>query len=295
MPTEIVDLTSLVYTQTPECYYAYTDAVVWTDLTTFITQDGDFVINVYGNDVAVAGASVGSQSITHTISVQNTITITSNGPAGSSTFNPIDSNDKVTQQIEITNPCWTTTYASIVYDPDPASVEFIVQDGSTGSINFNKPSNQVEVDTGIPLICGETNYGIFADTSDTALQSVWATIAETNIYDQYSFDVDTTVDITLIAQGVAETVKTVYVKATLADYPNIVKYTQLDIKITAIACDCSHLAWSNPTIGTPTVPVGSTTTVTIPSPVADKSAETTISAFANCYNTVDDCLETGAF
>ena len=57
-----VDLTSLVYTQSPACGYTYTSTLTWTGLETFITSDADFVVDVYSQDISVAGASTASPS-----------------------------------------------------------------------------------------------------------------------------------------------------------------------------------------------------------------------------------------
>jgi hypothetical protein len=103
-----IDISSLVYVQDPACGYAYTDSVTWTGLETFISQASatDFVLEVYTNNVANSGSTDGAPTTTYTVSVQNTITISSNGPAGSVNFAPTGISDKVEFDVVINNPCW---------------------------------------------------------------------------------------------------------------------------------------------------------------------------------------------
>lgn len=202
--------------------------MTWTGLETFITSSADFVLEVITNYVANAGASDGSPTITYTVSVQNTITVGSNGPAGSSNFAPTGAADKVEFEIIINNPCWQAVYDAVVFDPLPNVTPFEVTDGESGSVNFNRPSNDVETLRTIPLLCGDTSYEVFADTSDTALQSAFAFVESTNTVDLFKITVDTTVDLTLIGNEASVT-KSLYIKTTLDDYPNVVKYNQIDV------------------------------------------------------------------
>lgn len=88
-----------------------------------------------------------------------------------------------------------------------------------------KPDNGVETSTSVPLICGEYVFEIYQDTSDLALTSAWITIAETtNTPNLYDFTVDTTVDANLLTSQATQDY-TVYIKAYLKDYTNVVTYT----------------------------------------------------------------------
>ena len=84
-----------------------TSSYVWTGLNSYVKQDSATPgrVNVNTGNLNAEG--------THTVSVQNTITIASNGDHGSETFNPTDSNDKVEFTFTISNPCKTTTLNTI--------------------------------------------------------------------------------------------------------------------------------------------------------------------------------------
>jgi hypothetical protein len=238
---------------------------------------------------------VGAPTTTYTVSVINTVTVASNGPVGTSSFANTDANDKVEFDIIINNPCWQTTYNAISFSPDPATTPFTVADGSTGSISFQKPTNGIEDLREVPLICGSTEYAVYADTSDTALQSAWVYVEATTTTNLFDLKVDTTVDLSLMGTETS-VVKTVYVKSTLTDYPNVVNYNSVDITLTAAACDCSYLLWDNPTTTTPIIILDHTaSTQTIPEPIPNTSNRATYASFDNCYLTSNNCATTGTF
>ena len=83
-----------------------TDSFTWTGTNTYLVQDSTTLgrLNVDSGNLAAVG--------THTVSVQNTVTIASNG-GSSSTFTPIDASDKVEFTVTIENPCLTTTVNTI--------------------------------------------------------------------------------------------------------------------------------------------------------------------------------------
>ena len=87
------------WTQTPACGHAVTDSFVWSGTNDYVKADTAIPGRVNVNTGALAAVG------THTVSVQNTVTIASNGNTGSTTFNPTDSNDKVEMTFTITNPC----------------------------------------------------------------------------------------------------------------------------------------------------------------------------------------------
>lgn len=215
-----VDLTSLVYVQTPACGYAYTSTLTWTGLETFITSTTDFIVDVYSQAISVGGASSGSPSQTYSLTLENVIAIASNGPAGASSF--ASGGSTIGFDVVITNPCYTTTIPNLTFNP---SALMIVTDGATGSIEFVRPSNSVETSTSVPLICGEYVFEVYQDSSDTALTSAWITMAgKANTPGTYTFDVDTTVDATLLTSQATQDY-TVYIKAYLSDYTDRVTYT----------------------------------------------------------------------
>ena len=71
--------------------------------------------------------------------------------------------------------------------------------------------------------------------------------------------IDTTQDLSLIADE-ASVSHSIQIKSTLDSYTSVTKYTQLDITITQVGCDCSSLAWDNPSHLTPTIAVASSST-----------------------------------
>ena len=81
-----IDLTSLVYTQTPACGYTPTNSLTWTGTTAFITTPSDFVLNVYSQDISHAGNSEASPSTTYTMTLKNDLTLSSNGPSATLSF-----------------------------------------------------------------------------------------------------------------------------------------------------------------------------------------------------------------
>ena len=128
-------------------------------------------------------------------------------------------------------------------------------DGATATSTFTVPTNSVMDTHNDPaLLCGETSFALYDDTSDTALQSAWAVLTGP-VSGVYTITIDTTVDLTLIADQ-ASLSHPIQVKSTLDSYTSVTKHNQLDITITQVGCDCSYLAWDNPSHLTPTVAVG---------------------------------------
>lgn len=226
----------------------------------------------------MAGSSTASPSQTYALTVANDITVASNGPAGSSTF--ANGGQTIGFSVTITNPCYTATIPTLTFNP---STLLQVTDGGTGSVEFVRPSNSVETSTSVRLICGEYAFEVYQDSSDTALTSAWVTITKkANSPDTYNFNVDTTVDGTLLTTQ-TEVDKTVYVKSYLVDYTDIKTYTSKAIKIVKATCDCSALAWDDASITPSTVAVNVGATITVPPPVANTSARSTNAAFDSCY------------
>ena len=150
-----VDLRSLVYTQSPACGYTYTSTLTWTGLETFITTDTDFVVDVYSQDIAVAGSTTASPSQTYALTLSNDLAITSNGPAGSSSF---AASGTIGFSVTITNPCFATTIPTLTFSP---STLLEVTDGATGSVEFVRSVNGVETSTGVALVCGAYAFEVY--------------------------------------------------------------------------------------------------------------------------------------
>ena len=124
----------------------------------------------------------------------------------------------------------------------------------------------------------------------------WAVITGTNTF---TLTIDTTADLTLIDNEASKTIA-LYIKATLDDYTSYTResYTLINIVISAAGCDCSALAWDDPSSGIDvgTIAAGvSSQTKTLAIPVANTDARSTDAGFDKCYLIGSNCPETGAF
>jgi hypothetical protein len=129
------------------------------------------------------------------LQLSNEITITdTEQPSGSRTFTPSGDSEKVVFTITVTDPCTTATIDDLVFSPSTISVT----DGSTATTTFSAPNNSVMNTHNDPaLLCGETSFALYADTSDNALSAPWAVLTgpvSGNCVDAR----DTTQDLTLI-------------------------------------------------------------------------------------------------
>ena len=157
----------------------------------------------------------------------------------------------------------------------------------------------VETSSGITLVCGTTTYSLHSDNAGAthSYNAGWAVITESS--GTYTLTIDTTADLSLIANEASVTIA-LYVKATLDDYTSQTResYTQIDIVISQAGCDCTALAWDDPSSG---IDVGAITagvasvSKTLAPPVANTSARSTDAGFDKCYLTSSNCAETGAY
>jgi hypothetical protein len=276
--------TATDYTQTPPCGYTLASSFAWEGVSTpaaLSSTNGSLVI--YTTKKANAG--------TFALKLANTVTISSNGPAGSSTFTPSGDSEKVVFTVTVVDPCSTATINDLVFTPSTLAVV----DGASASVTFTVPLNSVMVTHSDPaLLCGTTSFGVFTDTSDTAVPNNWAVITGP-IAGVYTVLVDTTKDLSLIADEASKT-HTLQLKSTLDGYTSQIKRTALTVSISAASCDCSALAWTNPSAdSSATIAVGATQTLTVPVPTADTSATSTNNLFQKCYAGSGTCPTTGKF
>ena len=191
-----------------------TDSFTWTGTNSYIVADSAIPgrINVATTSLAAVAS--------HTVSVQNTVTIASNGSAGSTTFAPADANDKVEFTIVIENPCLTTTVNTITFSGTDSSSPYskAVTDGSTTTVTFVRPTTTTETSAGISAVCGDTTYSLHSDNSGTnfSYNAAWAVITGP-VSGTYTLTIDTTADTTLIDAEASVTIP-VYIKASLDDY-----------------------------------------------------------------------------
>ena len=138
----------------------------------------------------------------------------------SSTFTPADASDKVEFTITIANACHTTTVPTLTVSGTDSSAPYLkgVDDGSTTTVTFVRPTTPVEDDTGIYAICGATSYSIHSanDGTNFSYNSGWAVITGPSS-GTYTLTIDTTVDLSLIDNEASKTIS-VFIKATLDEY-----------------------------------------------------------------------------
>ena len=179
----------------------------------------------------------------------------------------------------IIDPCTTATINSVIFSPTTISV----MDGNVATTTFSVPTNSVMDSKNDPaLLCGTTSFAIFENTSDLALSSSGWAVLSGPVNGVYTITIDTTRDLTLIGDE-ASVSHPIQVKAKLDSYTTRVTYTQLPITITQAGCDCSSLAWDNPSSLAVTVAVGTPSTQTVPIPSANTAATATVNAFKKCY------------
>ena len=212
-PTITHDFTSATYTQVPDCGYTVSNSFSWegVDATTALTNTGGSLA-VFTTKKAEAGS--------YQVKVSNTITIASNGPAGSSTFTPSSDSEKTVFTITVTDPCTSATINSLVFSPSSISV----QDKGTATTTFSAPTNSVmDAHSDPALLCGATSFALYSDTSDTALSTAWAVLSGP-VSGVYTITIDTTVDLTLIGDQ-ASVSHSIQVKSTLDSYTSRTGYT----------------------------------------------------------------------
>ena len=147
----------------------------------------------------------------------------------------------------IVNPCKTTTVNAIVMTGagNAGAYTMSVTDGNQGTFTFVRPTTTVETETGIALVCGTTSYSIHNNNSGGTFNynAAWAVITGP-ANGVYTVTINTNADLTLIANENSVT-HNMFIKASLDDYTadNREVYTQVDIVINQVACDCSHLKW----------------------------------------------------
>ena len=124
-------------------------------------------------------------------------------------------------------------------------------DGSTTTVTFTRPTTSVEDSSAIASVCGDTSFSIHSDNSGSTFSydATWAAITGPSS-GTYTLTIDTTADSTLIDDESSVTIP-LYIKATLDDYTsdNREVYTLVNIVVNEIPCDCSSLAWDDPSSG----------------------------------------------
>ena len=169
-------------------------------------------------------------------------------------------------------------------------------------MTFETPSNNVKTFTEGAKECGTVEYSIHSDASGAyfSYDPAWAVISGTN---PYTLTIDTSQDLNLISNSEVSKTIPIYIKAKFDSEYNAkqtVSYTQIDIVIEqSLSCDCSYLAWDDPssgvTVAEPILAGTSTSTQTLAPAVPNTSSVNP--SYRLCYDATEPpgCVDTGAF
>jgi hypothetical protein len=212
----VFDYTGATWVQSPDCGYTYSNSFAWEgDYTggAILTNPG--IMNLKSEDRSDADG-------THNVKLANTITIASNGPAGSTTFTPATDADKVLWTFDVLDPCATTTIDTISVTP------VVIVDGQSTTFTFTDPGNSVMTTYSLTdAICGTVTHAITADNLGTAMSTNWVTLSGP-VAGVYTVTIDTTVDLSLIANE-ASVSYTHYIQTTLTAYTSQKTYSAIAI------------------------------------------------------------------
>ena len=221
---------------------------------------------------------------THTVYFTNEVTIASNGPAGSSTFNLNQVSEQVSFSIAITDPCSGSTANSNVFKDsgtDATITAISVTDGNSITVNIDAPTNSFAVSESVADRCGSMSLAVYTtnDGSDTNPTNNWASVTGPDFTTgKYVLTIDTSADLNLIADE-STVALTLYIKTIIVDYNTQLQYTAFTVNIDATTCDCTALLWTNPSATTQTVAVSATETPSFALPAADTTNTATNAAF----------------
>ena len=208
------DFTNDVWTQTPDCGYDWTNSFAWegsTSTDAFAITGGSLVVSTSKRSLAAS----------HEVKLVNTLTIPYNGPGGSTTFTPASDADKVVYTIVIEDPCLTATIDDVVFldDTSAAVTSASVTDGGQVTVTFTAPSDSVTTgQSSTTNLCGNMNFGLYLDTSDTALDTSAISLSGP-VDGVYTIHLDTSVDLDLIADQSSVT-KSIQLKTRFNEYGN---------------------------------------------------------------------------
>ena len=290
-----IDVSTLSYVQSPACGYAFTSTYSWNGLTSYMTEAPT------GSGAIIVSTSNLSNVSTTSVYFTNSIAIASNGPAGSSTFNLNASNQQVSFDIAVTDPCAASTANTVVFKDGSGNTitDITVTDGGTTTVTIDAPTNSFAVSDGVADRCGSISAAVYTDNngSNTNPTNNWATITGPDFTTgAYTLTIDTTADLTLISDE-ASVAKTLYIFTQLVDYTSQTQYSSFTVNIGETTCDCTALLWTSPSVTSVSLAVGSTDTPTFPLPTADTTNTASNNAFAKCYagSSPPGCASTGSF
>ena len=221
-----IDLSSILYPQTPLCGYTVTEVFTWTipsGAPITVDSDNPEKINVFTSDDTKHG--------TYSVTLTNAITHSDGTWSPSMTFN-----------IQVNDPCRTTPIQAV-----DISAGMVLELGNVATLDFLEAVDDVETSTNLVAICGTKSYVVVdPNNSNTAVD--WISIApktgSTGVY-------------TITAAPVLETYIATHnynLWTTLDDYDDEHSHAGrtdvLSIQVQEATCDCSAVVRDAPTLVT---------------------------------------------
>lgn len=165
-------------------------------------------------------------------------------------------------------------------------------------ITIKAPWNAFATSEGVIDRCGAMGAAVYttgAGGADTNPLNSWASVTGPDFATgDFTLKINTALAMTLIGDA-AEVDETLYIKTHLKDYTAVKQYTSIVIKITAPACNCASMLWTNPSPTAVTVAVASTDTPAFPLPIQDTANTANDATFAKCFLAGGTCPSTGTF
>ena len=254
-------------------------------------------LSIEGNVGGTTGSQLNVQSKkpaqegTYPVSVTAVLTVANNNGV-STTFTLDQYSDTVTFDNVVTNPCKTTAIDAITGWTSPLTVV----DGNTAYTEWAPPQTALDAYMNDVELCGPREFEVFLSNTNTAFTPTytakWATISQPTLAAVFRLTVDTLADLTIIDNEASKDI-ILYVRTTLTDWPTNTRYDPITITVQQTTCQCSHLAWVNPSATAATVSVGTPGTPTLPIPTPDDGLRTSVPEFEKCYSAGTPCSTQG--
>lgn len=111
-----IDVTNLVYTQSPACGYTYESVYTWNNLPASVSEAPQ-----YSGKLLVSTSNLDHVATT-SVNFVNVIKVPNNGPATDSVFNVNTASDEVSFNIVVNDPCSGTDASAVVFHDTNALV-----------------------------------------------------------------------------------------------------------------------------------------------------------------------------
>ena len=138
--THSIDLSSNVYTQSPDCKFATVNTHTWT-----IDAASPIVVN------SANPQQIDIVSLDRTKVGPHTVTMSSQFDYATQSFTETDT---ITFTVTIIDPCETTTINDAVFSPSTLTVV----NGAVGTMTFTEVTDSVEVANNIDTLCQQRQY-----------------------------------------------------------------------------------------------------------------------------------------